>query len=164
NRLAKFDTAGDLMSFDPNISGTVYALALNASGNLYAGGQFTTVGGTTPRNCLVQFDTAGVLTSFDPNIGNPPNGDAVYALALDVSGNLYAGGRFDTVGGISRNHLAKFDTAGVLTSFNPNMCRRVEALVFDVNVELYAGGLFNTDGEAIRKRVTHCDRSDECRV
>ena len=33
----------------------------------------------------------------------------VHALAIDASGNLYAGGDFTTAGGVSANRIAKWD-------------------------------------------------------
>ena len=40
-------------------------------------------------------------------------GNAISALALDGSGNLYAGGTYVSIGGISRAGLAKLSTSGV---------------------------------------------------
>ena len=75
---------------------------------VYAGGKFTSVNGSTPRNHLAGFDpTNGVATAFDPNV----NGDV---NAVAVSGTtVYAGGAFSDVNnGTSRFGAAAFDTGG----------------------------------------------------
>ena len=151
--LCKFDNTGTLTSFNPNMDDSVLALALDYSGNVYAGGGFTTVGGSTTRNRLCKFDNTGNLTSFDPNMGN-----AVNALALDGLGNLYAGGLFTSVGSTTRNRLCKFDNTGTLTSFDPNMNSTVSALAKDYLGNLYAGGSFTTvGGSTTRNRLCKFD-------
>uniref|UniRef100_UPI00286DDD67 Ig-like domain-containing protein n=1 Tax=Flavobacterium sp. TaxID=239 RepID=UPI00286DDD67 len=156
NKLARIKADGSLHPFNPNMSSTVSALALDASGNLYAGGDLSTVGGSTTRNRLCKFDTSGVLTSFDPNMSN-----YVSALALDASGNLYTGGAFTTVGGsTTRSRLCKFDASGALTSFDPNMSSIVSALELDASGNLYAGGDFTTvGGSTTRNRLCKFDTS-----
>ena len=43
------------------------------------------------------------------NPGIPGVDNIVFALAVDASGNLYAGGSFTVAGGVSANHIAKWD-------------------------------------------------------
>ena len=81
---------------------TVYALAFDASGNLYAGGCFTTAGGVS-ANRIAKWDGSSWSA-----LGSGMN-DSVYALAVDASGNLYAGGYFTTAGGVSANRIAKWN-------------------------------------------------------
>ncbi len=80
----------------------VRALAVDGSGNLYAGGNFTTAGGVTV-NYIAKWDG----TSWSA-LGSGMNG-TVYALAVDASGNLYAGGGFTTAGGVAANNIAKWN-------------------------------------------------------
>ena len=47
-------------------------------------------------------------------LGSGMDGYDVYALAVDASGNLYAGGNFTTAGGVSANRIAKWDGAVVV--------------------------------------------------
>ena len=91
---------GTITSFNPNISGPVYSLALSSDGLiLYTGGNFTTVNGGTTRNRLTSFTTSnGTVTNFNPNINS-----TVSAIALSSSNaTLYAGGQFVTANGYSR--------------------------------------------------------------
>ena len=77
----------------------VYALAFNRSGNVYAGGNFTSAGSLV-ANSIAKWD--GSAWSL---LGSGLN-NTVYALAVDGSGNLYAGGTFTTAGGVAANRVA----------------------------------------------------------
>jgi hypothetical protein len=79
----------------------VYALATDASGNVYAGGFFTTAGGT-PANRVAKWDGSAWSA-----LGAGMN-QAVLALAIDAGGNVHAGGYFTTAGGVSANYIAKW--------------------------------------------------------
>ena len=93
----------DWSALGSGMNSNVYALAVDASGNLYAGGSFTTAGGV--RQTALPNGTARLVC--------PGLGDEVrllfIALAFDASGNLYAGGNFTTAGGVSANCIAKWD-------------------------------------------------------
>ncbi|GAB3877662.1 PE family protein [Hymenobacter segetis] len=121
------------------INGTVYALAV-AGNTLYAGGYFATAGGVATTNVAKWDGTAwaalgtGIGTIFS---------DYVYALAVDASGNLYAGGSFSRAGGVAASRVAKWDGlawSAMGTGFNGS----VDALTVDSNGSVYAGGSFNT--------------------
>ena len=83
------------------LNGTVHAVARDSSGNLYAGGSFTTAGGTTTVNRIAKWNG----TSWSA-LGAGMN-NSVQALTIDASGNLYAGGSFTTAGGTTVNRIAK---------------------------------------------------------
>ena len=151
NRLARISADGSLdNSFNPNVGGTVRALALNAGGNvLYVGGEFTSVNGGTTRNRIAAVSaTTGTVTAFNPNASTA--GSQVNALALDTAtSTLYVGGSFTTIGGASRARLAALSTAtGLATSFNPNInsaFTQVSSLALDTtNSVIYAGGNFTS--------------------
>ncbi|MEZ4210189.1 MAG: hypothetical protein R3B38_00495 [Patescibacteria group bacterium] len=159
--LAAVSTATGLAtSFDPNMNGTVRALAADGS-ILYAGGQFTDVNSGTTRNRIAAFDlssgTPSTATSFDPDVAN----NAVYTLAVH-SNNLYAGGSFTTVNGATtRNRLAGFDSGGtVLADFNPNATSgQVNSIDLDGDI-LYVGGTFISIGGSSRSRIAAFDLGD----
>ena len=56
---------------------------------------------------------------------------------------VYAGGKFDTIGGQTRHNLAALDSLGTATSWNPNVNDIVAALALSGST-LYVGGSFNT--------------------
>ena len=161
------------MSWNPNMNGTVTALAVSGT-TVYLGGAFTTVGGTTRNyaaavsisdtgngsggSCITSY-AVGCRMSWNPNLNN-----AVYALA--VSGTtVYLGGNFSTVGGTTRNFAAAVsisDTgngsggscitayaASCRTSWNPNMNSTVYALAVSGS-NVYLGGNFTTAGGTAR--------------
>ncbi len=145
NRLAALDAStGTATTFNPNMGNTVYALALSDDkSTLYAGGQFITVGGISyNRLAAWNITTGNILTDFTSDISN----GIVYALALsETETTLYAGGTFYTVGGVTYNRLAAFDTGtgDVISTFNPNMNNLVYSLTLSGST-LYAGGAFTT--------------------
>src|SRR5262245_22049552 len=70
-------------------SARVYAMARDSSGNLYAGGDFTQLGGVSARN-IARWD--GVAWSpLGSGFSQPYS---CFALAFDGSGGLFAGGAF----------------------------------------------------------------------
>lgn len=78
----------------------VRALALDGTGNLYAGGIFTTAGGVSAAR-IAQWDGSSWT-----NLGSGVNNN-ILALTCDGSNNLYAGGYFTTAGGKASAYLAK---------------------------------------------------------
>jgi len=129
------------------VVGVVYpdvttALAVDASGNLYAGGYFTTAGGVTV-NGIAKWDGASWSALGSGMGGTAPY---VYALAVDASGNLYAGGQFTTAGGVTANRIAKWNGTSWSAVGSGMGNGAVDALALDASGNLYAGGAFDTAG------------------
>jgi uncharacterized delta-60 repeat protein len=85
-------------SFNPNINGTVRAMALQADNSIVAGGSFQQVAsnGTVSsiRNSIARFNADGSLdTAFNPNFNNPVNAIAIQA----TTGNILVGGKFTSL-------------------------------------------------------------------
>ena len=141
--------------WNPDVRGSVAALALSGS-TLYAGGDFTMyipVPGDTAavRNNLAAFD----LTTGQPTIWNPNGHEWIRRqriAALAVSGStVYVGGRFDRLGGLTRNHLAALNGAWADSSdqmvlpWNPSPTDSVSAIALDGDI-VYVGGCFDSIG------------------
>jgi hypothetical protein len=108
NRIARLNANGTLdAAFNPNASGFVAAIAVQADGKILVGGSFTTIGGAT-RNRIARLDaTTGLADSFDPNANN-----TVSAIAVQPDGRVLVGGLFsgaNSIGGQTRNRIARLD-------------------------------------------------------
>ena len=144
NNIAKWDGTswGALGS---GMNGTVQALARDSSGNLYAGGYFTTAGGVS-ANHVAKWDGAS-WTALGSGMSS-----YVWALAVDSSGNLYAGGTFTIAGGVNANYIAKWNGTS-WTALGWGMNYVVHSLALDSSGNLYAGGDFSTAGGVSANRL-----------
>jgi uncharacterized delta-60 repeat protein len=147
NHIARLNPDGTLDSaFNPNASGEVDAIAVQADGKVLVGGVFTTIGGQS-RNFLARLDgTSGAADSFNPS----PNSD-VLAIAVQADGKILVGGDFNnsngtpTIGGATRNNIARLNpTTGLADSFDPNTDSTVYTIVAQANGQVLVGGNFNT--------------------
>ncbi len=116
---------------------TVYAIEVDALGNLYIGGDFLVVGDVEARYVAKwDGDTWSALGSGVDNI--------VRALAVTAT-DLYVGGDFNWAGGPGRNRLAKWTLGGVndsaWSSLGAGVSNTVRALAV-TDTDLYVGGSF----------------------
>ena len=127
--------------FQHPYGGAVNALAVSGN-DLYAGGWFTTVGGTAATNVAKWNGTSW------SSLGSGMN-DEVRALAVSGT-DLYAGGNFTRSGGIAATNVAKWNGSswsslgsgmGRFDSYSPT----VSALAVSGG-DLYAGGSFQIAG------------------
>jgi hypothetical protein len=147
--------SGQATAWNPNAAGPngfgVITLAITNS-VVYAGGEFTSIGGQT-RKRIAALDAGSVLaTAWNPDA----NGLAVIALAVSNS-VVYAGGDFSSIGGQSRNRIAALDvTSGQVTAWNPNASDDVGGLAVSGGV-VYAGGSFTSIGGQSRNHIAALD-------
>jgi hypothetical protein len=136
-----------VLPFHPNVNGEVHALAV-ASGIIYLGGAFTTVGGRS-RTRLAAVDSNGAVTGWAPRANNT-------VLALDTFNNtVYVGGQFTTINGTTRRRLAAVTATGGLTPWRPKANRKVEAVEV-TGSGVYVAGSFtkiNSTGTAHAAKV-----------
>ncbi|MEX2253232.1 MAG: hypothetical protein WD649_03695, partial [Thermoleophilaceae bacterium] len=162
NRIAKLSaTTGNAFSaFDanPGADDTVRALAVSGS-SLYAGGDFTQIGGQARSRIAKLSATSGnAFSAWDPSA----NGN-VNALVF-TGGALYAGGEFsgaNSIGGQARNRIAKLSaTSGnAFASFDPNADDQVNALAASGST-VYAGGAFNIVNTLARDSIAALDSNN----
>ena len=110
-------------------------LAVSGS-TVYAGGEFTSIGGQT-RNYIAALDAGtGAATDWNPNASGGIFQPLVLALAVSGS-TVYAGGSFTSIGGdINRTYFAQFD-------FLPEKIKR-----YRLGLDLDSTGLdLNGDGK-----------------
>jgi len=116
----------------------VHALNVDANGDLYAGGDFTTAGGNT-ANHIAKWN-GSAWSALGSGVGG-----TVTALLTDASGKLYAGGGFTTAGGIPASHIAQWN-GSAWSALGSGVGGGVIALSIDASGNLYAGGGFTTAG------------------
>jgi hypothetical protein len=117
---------------------------ISLNGELYAGGNFTIVDGTS-ANYIAKYNGTS-WTSLGTGMSGGLGGARVNALA-EYDGELYAGGDFDTSGGTFTKSIAKWN--GIVWSSVGTGVGSPNPEVFALavyNSELFAGGRFTTAG------------------
>ncbi len=126
-KLARLNADGSVdASFHPVIDERVNAIVVQPSGKIIIGGQFTTVNGH-PASRIARLNRDGSLdTTFTTSVSGLPAGEpnpvAVYFLRqLSSQGGfqLYVGGNFTQINGLTRRYLGLIDPNGKVQSFDP---------------------------------------------
>ena len=137
--------AGSWSALGEGVDGAVHAIVDDDDGNVYVAGSFARAGGATVNN-IAKWDGSS-WSALGTGITGLTGFTAVNALALDGDGNLYAGGRFNTAGGVEAWALAKWDGSSwsaleesPLNAFSNG----VQALAVDSDGNLYVGAHFVT--------------------
>jgi Domain of unknown function (DUF5122) beta-propeller len=136
------------------INGTVNIAVPDGSGGLYIGGDFTKVGGLTRNRVAHLLSDHTVDPNWDPNA---TGGSPTYVKAILVHGSsVYVGGYFTSIGGQTRNNLARLNnTTGAADSWNPAPDSAVYVLETSADGgTLYVGGNFYNIGGQARKYMT----------
>ncbi len=139
-------------AFDPGANLTVYTLAVQADGEILAGGNFTTIGGggigSTARQRIARLKLDGTVdATFDAGASA-----AVYAIAVQPDGEILVGGNFTTLGGggsgtTARSGIGRLNPDGTVdASFNPGANGTVFALAVQPDGKILVGGAFTTLG------------------
>ena len=149
--IARWDgTAWSSLGTGPNngTNGTVEALAVVASGDLYVGGSFNQAG-TMAASGVARWNgtswsalgTGLTVTSR----GATYAGDAA-ALAVASNGNVYVGGYFDHAGSTAAGNIAQWNgtTWSALGAGVDGSKAGVYALVVTGSGDVYAGGSFDS--------------------
>jgi len=133
---------------------TPYALALDPIGNLYAGGDFMQAGDMAVSRIAKWNGTT--WTNLGAGMNKGDSASAVWALALDSVGNLYAGGDFTNAGVGAATNIAKWNGT-TWTNLGAGMNEKIYALALDQGGNLYAGGDFTNAGGVAANRIAKWD-------
>lgn len=145
-RIARLDpTTGLPDSWNPSANNNVTCFATQADGKILVGGFFTNTGGQS-RNRIARLDpNTGLADSFNPNV--PGVADQVSSITVQTDGEILVGGLFTTIGGQSRNNIARLRrSTGLADGFNPNPNSFVNAksMALQPDGKILIGGGFNT--------------------
>jgi predicted small secreted protein len=153
NNVAAVDaTTGRPTSWNPRtpVSGLLDMGATTISisgGNLFVGGDFTSIGGQARRNLAALDVVTGRPTAWNPGV------DSLVTAVAVAGGRVYVAGGFVAIGGQSRRGLAALDTAtGTTTAWNPGFQGYVSNMVA-AGGTVYIGGGFSWTGEPVRKHL-----------
>src|ERR1019366_7711459 len=150
-----------LDGFDPNANGAISVVVVQPDGKILIGGSFTSLspngGAPVTRNNIARLNPDGTLdTAFDPNASG--QGGQVAAIAVQADGKILVGGSFTTIGGATRNHLARLDPAtGSADSFNPIADGDVHAIAVQADGKILVGGIFGDTSVVTRNRIARID-------
>ena len=93
--------------------------------------------------------TSSGSETFDPNVDS-----AVYSLAIQSDDKILLGGGFTSVGGTTRNRVARVHANGDLdTTFNPDASSTVRSVALQSDGKILLGGSFTSVGATTRNRV-----------
>ena len=160
NRLAFLNTTNGALKSFVDADKEVGCMAL--SGNiLYVGGSFTRIGGVggTTRNSLAAIDlNTGTPTSWDPNIAISSGAAIINSIVLG-SGKAFIGGKFNSVGGQTRNYIAAVNlTSGVpLMNWGDDIADGIVETMLLSGKKLFVGGNFNKIGAQNFKKLALID-------
>ena len=157
NRISKWtpsDSGGSwsALGFGVKSKGIIYAIDIDLNDNIYIGGSFTGVENISANNIAkwTPSDSGGSWSSIGGNSVNGVN-DTIYAIAIDSNNNVYIGGQFLNVDGITGiNRIAKWtpsdNTNGAWSALGSSVNGIVWSLIVDSDNNLYAGGSFSSAG------------------
>lgn len=134
----------NLLVNNPGLENTVNAVVADGSGNVYVGGTFASVAGV-PNTANIAKWNGTSWSALGTGMAGASAG--VLALAVDGSGNLYAGGDFTSAGGVAKTgKIAKWNGSSWSALGATAMTgTSVDALQFKSGI-LYVGGNFTAAG------------------
>ena len=139
-------------SSNNGVGGSVYALAMNGSNQLFVGGQFTSINGSISTNNIASWDGNSWSILGTSSTNNGVNGQ-VNALAMNGTNQLFVGGNFTSVDELSipTNYIASWNGTSWnifgSNSANNGFNNIVLSLALNGTDLLYAGGQFTSTFE-----------------
>ncbi len=151
NKIAAIDiTTGYVTSWNPGSDGPVLAMAI--SGNtLFAGGQFTNIGGHARNNIAALDITTNTYNASDWN----PNANGDVSKIIVSGTTIYVSGSFSNIGGASRNKIASLTTminTNNALAWDPQPDGQVNDMVLS-GTYMYVCGTFTFIGGKVRNSV-----------
>jgi uncharacterized delta-60 repeat protein len=134
NYIARLNGDGSVdTNFDLNLgaNATVRAIAIQITGGILIGGDFTSVNGTN-QNHIARLNSDGTLdTNFVANVGAGVN-YTVQAIAVQADNRIVLGGQFTSDNGVTRNRITRLLPNGAVDAtinFGDGANGAIDALV-----------------------------------
>ncbi|MCX6163082.1 MAG: T9SS type A sorting domain-containing protein [Ignavibacteriae bacterium] len=162
NGLAKLNpTTGlaEVWNPDPGGGNSVSAIAISGS-DVYVGGGFDNIGGVTRNNIAKLDKTTGLADpGWNANIGGSYWSNYVFTIALNES-DIYIGGYFTSIGGLSRNNIAKLNSTTGATdpTWNPMASDGVTDIAINGS-DIFIGGSFTIINGLQRNCIARIDNT-----
>ncbi len=123
-------------------NGTVKGIQTDSLGNIYVVGGFTTAGGSS-INAIAKL--TGDSTYSLVGSGAISTSGQLNCIAIDSDNNIYVGGTFTSIGGVSATNIAKWDGSAwsALGSGVNGACNDIK---IDSTNKVYVGGAFTSAG------------------
>lgn len=148
------------------VDGSVNALAAGEDGTLFVGGEFVTAGNIRANSVAIWDEMTATWRPLGSGLsgGRHIPGARVFALSLGLDGSLFAGGDFDTAGGLTANSIARWDRTtsswhplGIGMSGGSYPEPPIAAMTIGPDSMLYVGGEFTTAGGVATQNVARWD-------
>jgi hypothetical protein len=149
NSIAKWNGRGWEALGNGILGGGVNAVAVGIHGEVYAGGSFTKAGDVNARNIAMWNGTSWEALGDDSTNGAD---NYVRSLAVAANGDLYIGGSFRSVGGISARFIARWDGTAWSAVATSGLVSPAEDIAIDnsgniyVATTYYSGGIVKLEG------------------
>ena len=132
------------------INGSVYTIAIASNNNIYVGGgNITLAGGVAVKNIAIW---NGSTWSNVVGGGTGATNNNIYAIAIDSNNNIYVGGDFTSIGGITANRIAKL-SGSTWSALGTGTSDTVTTIAIDSANNLWVGGSFTTAGGLTANRI-----------
>lgn len=156
NNYALARIGGAWQNLGTGFSGPAWITAVDKErGRVYYGGNFATANGVTVNGICYWNGTTFVGMGGTPGVTGGTY--RVKSIAVAPNGDVWIGGDFTAVGGVTADGLARWNIAtSTWTAFtNGTPGDTIEAIAIDKNGLVYIGGTFlNWDGDADQDNIT----------
>ena len=147
NSIAKWNPNTSTWStLTSGVNNYINSIAIDSNNNVYAGGRFTNAGGIS-ANCIAKWNPNTSTWSALGSGVSPSGGIDIISVAIDSNNNIYIGGSFTTAGGVSANHIAKWNpNTSTWSALGSGTNGTIIAIAIDSFDNVYVGGSFSSAG------------------
>ncbi|PYJ04426.1 MAG: hypothetical protein DME25_09980, partial [Verrucomicrobia bacterium] len=140
---------GDVdLGFNPAISESVSAVAVQSDDKVLIGGSFTNVNGAARTNVARLKPDGSLDTAFQNGLAGANN--TVRCIVVQSDGKVLIGGAFTAVNGAARNGIARLNPDGSLDSNFVSSASSVLSLASQADGKVVVGGGWNSSTGTVR--------------